>query len=96
MIALTRPVWRMLGRIFVAPTIFAAPCGSVTLTAEPAFKALAFYSIDVERDHVKTANDAIAFYRDVAVKEYFVFDVTTDWNKLKRGSLLEAKKEGHK
>ena len=49
---------------------------------EPAFKVLAFYSTDVESDHVKTANDALAFYRDLATRNKFVFDATTDWGKL--------------
>ena len=35
----------------------------------PAFKVLAFYSTDVEPDHVHTANDALAFYRDAGGKK---------------------------
>ena len=72
---------RMLLRIFTAATIFAALCGSATLAAEPALEFLAFYSTNVESD-VKPVNDAITFYRDLAAKNNFVFDVTTDWNKL--------------
>jgi type 1 glutamine amidotransferase len=48
----------------------------------PDFKALAFYSTDVEPDHVRTANDAIAFYQALAARNNFVFDVTRDWGKL--------------
>ena len=55
--------------------------------AEPAFKVLAFYSTDVEPDHVKTANDAIAFYKDLAAKHHFQLDTTTDWNKLNENDL---------
>ncbi len=77
----------MFLRVFVAVTIFAVLFGSVTLAAEPAFKVLAFYSTDVESDHVNTANDAIAFYRELAAKDNFVFDVTTDWNKLNDNEL---------
>src|SRR5271169_6007610 len=54
---------------------------------EPAFKVLAFYSTDVESDHVKTANDALAFYRDLAAKNNFTFDATTDWGKLNDADL---------
>src|SRR5258708_23943825 len=50
--------------------------------AEPAFKVLAFYSTDVEPDHVKTAKDALAFYSELAAKHNFILDTTTDWNKL--------------
>jgi type 1 glutamine amidotransferase len=55
--------------------------------AEPAFKALAFYSTDVEPDHVKTAQDALAFYNDLAAKQNFILDTTTDWSKLNENDL---------
>jgi uncharacterized protein len=55
--------------------------------AEPAFKVLAFYSTDVEPDHVKTANDALAFYKGLAAKDDFVLDTTTDWTKLNENDL---------
>ena len=74
-------------RIFVAATIFAVLCSSATPAAQPALKFLAFYSTNVESDHVKTANDAITFYRELAAKNNFVFDVTTDWNKLNDNDL---------
>jgi len=54
---------------------------------EPAFKVLAFYSTDVEPDHVKTAKDALAFYQGLAAKNNFVFDMTTDWAKLNENDL---------
>lgn len=49
---------------------------------EPAFKVLAFYSTDVEPDHVHVANDALVFFRDLAARNNFVFDATTDWQRL--------------
>lgn len=55
--------------------------------AEPAFRVLAFYSTDVEPDHVKTAKDALAFYAELAAKHNFKLDVTTDWNKLNENDL---------
>ena len=54
---------------------------------DPGFKVLAFYSTDVEPDHVHTANDALAFYRVLAAKNNFVFDATTDWAKLNERDL---------
>ena len=53
----------------------------------PAFKALAFYSTNVEPAHVKTGNEALAFFKDLAAKDNFVFDTTTDWNKLNDNDL---------
>src|ERR1700735_4304450 len=58
-----------------------------TVAQEPGFKVLAFYSTDVEPDHVHTANDALAFYRDLAAKNNFVFDATTNWAKLNEKDL---------
>jgi|SRR5271169_3551549 len=49
---------------------------------QPVFRALAFYSTNVEPDHVHTGNDALAFFRELAAKNNFVFDTTTDWDKL--------------
>src|SRR6202044_1375258 len=54
---------------------------------EPAFKVLAFYSTDVEPDHVHTAKDALVFFREVAAKNNFTFDETTDWSKLNDNDL---------
>jgi type 1 glutamine amidotransferase len=54
---------------------------------EPAFKALVLYSTDVEPDHVRAANDALAFLRELAGENNFVLDVTTDWGKLNEQDL---------
>ena len=62
-------------------------CGGLAQAAEPAFKVLAFYSTDVEPDHLKTARDALAFYSDLAAKHNFQLDTTTDWNKLNENDL---------
>jgi hypothetical protein len=58
-----------------------------TVAKEPAFKVLAFYSTDVEPDHVRTANDALAFFRELAAKDDFTIDATTDWGKLNKYDL---------
>ena len=42
----------------------------------PRFKALAFYSEDVERAHVEFARDAISFFEDLTIGDGFVFEVT--------------------
>jgi type 1 glutamine amidotransferase len=48
----------------------------------PKFKVLALYSTTVESDHVDFAIDAIKFYTKMAAEKNFVFDFTTDWEKL--------------
>lgn len=67
-------VWLLLG-------------GSIALAQAPAFRALAFYSTNVEPDHVRTGNEGLAFFRELAAKDNFVFDTTTDWDKLNDGDL---------
>ena len=71
---------------FAAALLFLFWGGPVAAN-DPGFKVLAFYSTDVEPDHVHTANDALAFYRDLAAKNNFVFDATTDWAKLNEKDL---------
>ena len=41
-------------------------------------KVLIFYSLNVENDHVLFALDALRFYADLARKDNFVLDATTD------------------
>jgi type 1 glutamine amidotransferase len=50
----------------------------------PRFRALAFYSTRVEGDHVAFAQDAIRFYSDLAVRQHFCFDTTSDWAGMSR------------
>jgi type 1 glutamine amidotransferase len=52
---------------------------SVVHGQRPGFRAVAFYSTNVERDHVDFARDAIAFYQQLAIDRNFVFDTTSDW-----------------
>ena len=44
----------------------------------PRFKMLAFFSREVESDHVKFALDAIRFFKDLASGNGFVFDTTSN------------------
>ncbi|HEY2547944.1 MAG TPA: ThuA domain-containing protein [Candidatus Acidoferrum sp.] len=57
------------------------------MAEKPAFKVLAFYSTDVEPDHVHAASDALVFFRDLASKNNFSLDETTDWTKLNDAEL---------
>lgn len=53
----------------------------------PRFKALAFYSTKVEKDHVDFANDAIQFFKDLTKGNGFVFDTTTNMDDLNEEKL---------
>lgn len=55
----------------------------------PRFKALAFYSNKVEKDHIDFANDAIHFFRDLTKGNGFVFDTTSNMNDLNADKLKD-------
>jgi len=57
--------------------------------AKPAFRALAFYTDRGEPDHVVFAERALAFFRDLARRNDFAFESTTDWEQL-NGERLEG------
>jgi type 1 glutamine amidotransferase len=46
---------------------------------KPQFSVIGFYTTTVERDHVDFANNALKYISDLAVKDNFVFDTTTNW-----------------
>jgi type 1 glutamine amidotransferase len=48
--------------------------------AAPRFRVLAFFSTNVEQDHVDFAHDAIRFYAGLAVRDHFAFDTTSNWD----------------
>lgn len=66
-------VFLLLSLLAVAPCLFAQ---------SRQFRAVAFYSTDVEGDHVLFARDALKFFGALAEKDKFVFDTTTDWHNL--------------
>ena len=69
-----RMVWALVSMMIMVDTASA--------THAHRFRVLAFYSTDVERDHVDFANDALKFYKTAAEKDGFEFESTTDWNEL--------------
>ena len=69
-------------RALCAFAVLVSLCNGPVSAEEQAFKVLAFYSTNVEPDHVHVANDALIFFRELAAKENFVFDATTDWGRL--------------
>jgi uncharacterized protein len=56
---------------------------------KPAFHVLAFYSENVEHDHVVFAHDAIRFFDDLAVRDHFAFTSTTNWSQLNDENLRQ-------
>jgi uncharacterized protein len=54
----------------------------IAYTQTPSFRVLAFYSENVEHDHVDFAHQAIRFYSDLAQREHFEFSTTTNWDDL--------------
>lgn len=70
---------------FVA-TLFGTP---VAPGQQPRFHVLAFYSANAEPDHVQFAEGALKFFGAIAPKENFVFDATTDWEKLNEATLKQ-------
>jgi type 1 glutamine amidotransferase len=48
----------------------------------PPLHVLAFYSTDVERDHVDFALQAVKFFSEVAARDHFQFESTTNWDDL--------------
>ncbi len=74
-------------RAVCAIVLLLLAANGVAAAKEPAFKVLAFYSTDVEPDHVHVANDALVFFRELAAKDNFIFDSTTNWGKLNAAEL---------
>jgi len=74
-------------RVVCAAILFLSFWTGAASAQAPAFRALAFYSTNVEPDHVRTGNEGLAFFQQLAAKENFVFDTTTDWQKLNEQDL---------
>jgi YVTN family beta-propeller protein len=62
--------------------LFTAAGASGTAGPTPQFRAVAFYSTDVETDHLLFAQDALNFFGSLAQKHNFALDATTDWQNL--------------
>jgi type 1 glutamine amidotransferase len=53
------------------------------------FRVLAFYSTNVEQDHVDFAVQAISFFQAAAERDHFTFKATTNWNDLNTAKLKD-------
>ncbi len=70
--------YSVLPLLFLAFLCSAIPSGA----QQPRFKVLAFYSKNVEPDHVQFAEDALKFFAARATSDNFTFDSTTDWERM--------------
>jgi type 1 glutamine amidotransferase len=76
---------RQVRSIFTA--LFALTIIPATAQQQPAFHALAFYSENVEHDHVDFAHQALQFYSAAAQRNHFEFASTTNWDDLNPANL---------
>ena len=68
--------------------VLAVLCTAVTSAAQRTrFKVLAFYSTNVEADHVQFAEAAVEFFATRAISENFTFNSTTDWQHMNEAYL---------
>jgi type 1 glutamine amidotransferase len=74
----------MTRRILAASAIIMLTLISTLTTCAqfPRFKVLAFYSKQVEPDHVEFAFEAIKFFKDLTAGNGFIFDTTSNMNDL--------------
>lgn len=73
----------MIRRIYLVIATLALAATAAMLPAQQAqTHVLAFYSTDVERDHVDFAQQALKFFADAAKRDNFQFESTTNWDDL--------------
>jgi len=71
----------MINRFHLALAALAvtiAPC--LAYSQQAPVHVLAFYSTDVERDHVDFAVQAVKFFADAAARDHYEFASTTNWD----------------
>ena len=67
---------------FVLAFILFSAIAAISPAQSPTLHVLAFYSTDVERDHVDFALQAVKFFADAAARDHFQFESTTNWDDL--------------
>jgi YVTN family beta-propeller protein len=60
---------------------------AATFGQQTSFKVLAFYSTNVEPDHVQFAEGALKFFSEISAKNNFTFESTTNWDDLNDSNL---------
>jgi len=62
-------------------------CCTAVFAQDTKFKMLALYTTTVESDHIDFAKDAIKYFTDLAAKDGFIFESTTNWKNLNDDNL---------
>jgi len=65
---------------FVIILLYVHLASIFSFAQKPTFRAIAFYSTNVERDHVQFAGDVLAFFAKLSKEKHFQFDSTSDWS----------------
>ena len=71
----------MISRLHLALALLAVTLApSIGYSQAAAVHVLAFYSTDVEDDHVDFAKQAVTFFAAAAARDHYLFASTTNWN----------------
>ena len=80
----------MIRRFFTFCLLALLACSGVTAFAQSRpFHVLAFYSTNVEQDHVDFAMQAIPFFQAMAKRDHFDFKATSNWNDMNPDTLKQ-------
>src|SRR6266851_5337728 len=79
----------LMNRYLLVFLVFLVPMlhSTGTVDQKPSFRVLAFYSTKVEPDHVLFAEGALEFFSDLAAKNNFAFDSTSNWDDMNDSNL---------
>lgn len=69
-------------RLLATMALALAAASAIAQPDKPSLRVLAFYSTNVERDHVDFAMQALKFFADASARDHFQFDSTTNWDEL--------------
>jgi uncharacterized protein len=80
---------RQVKHIGITLFVLAALTFAAHAQQQPTFRVLAFYSENVEPDHVEFAHQAIKFYSTAGEHDHFEFAATTNWDDLNLAHLAQ-------
>jgi uncharacterized protein len=76
---------------FVLTLLLLSAVAASAVAQQPPIRVLAFYSTDVERDHVDFALQAVKFFTDASARHNFQFESTTNWDDLNPERLMNVR-----
>ena len=80
----------MIRRLFTVCLLALLACPGIPAFAQSRpFHVLAFYSTNVEQDHVDFAMQAIPFFQAMAKRDHFDFKATSNWNDMTLDTLKQ-------